>query len=118
MAKKINILVVEPGTPPRLAQSEDTMEAFEKIVGGPVEIGYMPSLRVMLFYNGPENSREFDDTSRPRAEWGKVPLHGVSGTFVLCGCRNNRYTSLSSSQEVVFRRWFAKLAGRAVQHGA
>lgn len=101
MAKKISVLVVEPGTSPRLMQTEDTMKAFEKIVGGPVEIGYMPSLRVMLFYNGEENSRGPD-------EWGRTPLQSVSGTYLLCGCGNNRHTSLSPSQEVVFRRWFAQ----------
>lgn len=66
MAKKISVLVVEPGTSPRLTQTEDTMKAFEKIVGGPVEIGYMPSLRVMLFYNGAENSRGLTNGARRR----------------------------------------------------
>lgn len=116
MAKKIEVLVVEPGTAPRLAQVEDTMEAFSRIVGGPVETGVFPPLRAMLFYNGEENSREWDDPSLPRAEWGRAPLSRVAGTFLLCGCRGSRFTSLSRNQESVFRRWFA--GKEAVLHGS
>ena len=36
MAKKIDILVVEPGEAPRPAKVEDTLEAFQQIVGGRV----------------------------------------------------------------------------------
>ncbi len=117
-AKEIEVLVIEPGTAPRPARVQNTMEAFEEIVGGPVEIGYMPSLRVVVFYNGGENSREWSDPSRPRAEFGKTPLHSVAGTFLLCGCKNDRYTSLSASQEVMFQRRFTQMAERrAVPHG-
>ncbi len=47
MANKIDILVVEPGVAPHPAQVEDTLEAFQQIVGGPIEAGcYLPQ-RVM-----------------------------------------------------------------------
>lgn len=39
MANKIDILVVEPCEAPRPAQVEDTLEAFQQIVGGPIEAG-------------------------------------------------------------------------------
>ena len=51
MTKEIDILVVEPGKSPHPAQVEDTLEAFQKIVGGPIEAGcYLPQ-RVMLVCN-------------------------------------------------------------------
>ena len=51
MANEINILVVEPGEAPRPAKVEDTLEAFQQIVGGPIEAGcYLPQ-RVMLVCN-------------------------------------------------------------------
>ena len=51
MANKIDILVVEPGEAPRPTQVEDTLEAFQQIVGGPIEAGcYLPQ-RVMLICN-------------------------------------------------------------------
>ena len=37
MTKEIDILVVEPGETPRPAKAENTLEAFQKIVGGPIE---------------------------------------------------------------------------------
>ena len=37
MANKIDILVVEPGKAPYPVRVEDTLEAFQKIVGGPIE---------------------------------------------------------------------------------
>ncbi len=55
MSEKINVLIVEPGKAPRPARVEDTLEAFQMIVGGPIEAGcYLPQ-RVMLFYNGEKN---------------------------------------------------------------
>ena len=39
MANKIDILVVEPCEAPRPIQVEDTLEAFQQIVGGPIEAG-------------------------------------------------------------------------------
>ena len=52
MDQKINILIVEPGKEPRPATVEDTLEAFQQIVGGPIEAGcYLPQ-RVMLICNG------------------------------------------------------------------
>ena len=51
MANEIDILVVEPGEAPRPAKAEDTLEAFQQIVGGPIEAGcYLPQ-RVMLVCN-------------------------------------------------------------------
>lgn len=52
MTREIYILVVEPGKAPRPAKMEDTLETFQKIVGGPIEAGcYLPQ-RVMLICNG------------------------------------------------------------------
>ena len=51
MAREIDILVVEPGKTPCPAKVMDTLEAFQEIVGGPIEIGsYLPQ-RVMLIRN-------------------------------------------------------------------
>ena len=39
MAKKINILVVEPGKAPRPARVKNTLRTFSEIVGGSIEMG-------------------------------------------------------------------------------
>jgi hypothetical protein len=48
MAKEIDILVLEPGEAPRPAKAEDTWEAFQKIMGGPIEAGAALALVVQL----------------------------------------------------------------------
>ncbi len=108
MAKEIEVLIAAPGTAPRLARVEGTLEAFEQIVGGPVETGCILPQRVLLFYNGDENRREWGDPSRPRAAWGKAPLDGVAGTVLLCGCKGDRFTSLPPEQKDLFLRWSAQ----------
>ena len=54
MANKIDILVVEPCEAPRPIQVEDTLEAFQQIVGVPIEAGFYLPQRVMLICNGGE----------------------------------------------------------------
>ena len=51
MNKEINILVVEPGKAPYPASVEGTLEAFSKIVGGPIEVGCSLPHRAMLICN-------------------------------------------------------------------
>ena len=103
MAQKINVLVVEAGKAPRPAKVENTMEAFEKIVGGPVEAGvYLPQ-RVMLIRN--ENGKALGlppNRSNPRAK------DYIAGTFLLCGFEDTRFTSLTPAQQVEFQEYFAK----------
>ena len=103
MTNKIDILVVEPGKSPYPAQVEDTLEAFQKIVGGPIEAGcYLPQ-RVMLVCNSegknmrlmpnrenPTNSRDF-----------------IAGTFLLCSFDGDSFASLSPAQQQEFERYFA-----------
>ena len=71
MANKIDILVVEPCEAPRPIQVEDTLEAFQQIVGGPIEAGcYLPQ-RVMLICNGEEHETH----AQPGEPHGQRGLH-------------------------------------------
>lgn len=103
MAKEINILVVEPGKPPRPARARNTLETFTEIVGGPVEAGcYLPQ-RVMPI-------------SRERGSAAGLPPNRISsrdgeyipGTFLLCGFTDNRFVSLTPMQQAEFQKKFAK----------
>jgi len=103
MTREIDILVVEPGKAPRPARVEDNLEAFQKIVGGPIEAGcYLPQ-RVMLICNGegklmglmpnrenPANSRDF-----------------IAGTFFLCSFEGEHFASLTPAQQKKFEAYFA-----------
>lgn len=77
MAKKINILVVEPGQPPRPAQVEATLKTFEKVVGGPVEIGCFLPQRVLLI--GQEDGKQRGlPPNRENPQEGDY----IAGTFI------------------------------------
>ena len=39
MTKQIDVLVLEPGQAPCLTKAENELEAFEKIIGAPVDVG-------------------------------------------------------------------------------
>ena len=70
MDQKIKILIVEPGKEPRPATVEDTLEAFQQIVGGPIEAGcYLPQ-RVMLICNGELNGGPHWNPAK-RFQWGE-----------------------------------------------
>ena len=102
MSKLIQVLIVEPGKPPRLAKTENTWTAFQHIVGGPIEVGcYLPQ-QVLLISNAdagliglPPNR-----ATKPNGEY-------ILGTFLLCGFDDSGYTSLSEKQRRKFTAYFS-----------
>ncbi len=106
MAKEISVLLVEPGKAPRLAKAEDTLEAFQKIVGGPVEAGcYLPQ-RVMLIRR--EDGQGLPPNRANPANSGDT----IFGTFLLCGFDDDAYISMTAAQQAEFQACFA-LPGEA-----
>lgn len=103
MAKKINILVVEPGKAPRPARVKNTMHTFAQIIGGSVEVGcYLPQ-RVMMIYR--ENGKNLGlppNRMNPRAQ------DYIAGTFLLCGFEDDSFISLTPAQQLEFQEYFAK----------
>ncbi len=108
MEQKINILIVEPGKAPRLAKADDTLEAFQKIVGGPIEVGCELPQRVLLICNelgklmglppnrpNPTDNRDY-----------------IAGTFLLCSYEGEHFASLTAAQQAEFQAFFA-LPGKA-----
>ncbi len=103
MAQEINILLVEPGKAPRQARVEGTLDAFEKVVGGPVEAGcYLPQ-RVLLVCNGEGKSMGFPPNRTNPANSGDT----IFGTFLLCGFDDDAYISLTTAQQTEFQACFA-----------
>lgn len=51
MEHEINILVIEPGRPPRPARVDGSPENLSQIVGGELAMGCFLPQRVMLLYN-------------------------------------------------------------------
>ena len=103
MDQKINVLIVEPGKEPRPATVEDTLEAFQQIVGGPIEAGcYLPQ-RVMLICNGEGKSMGL----MPNRKNPTDSRDFIAGTFLLCSFEGERFASLSDGQRKMFQDYFA-----------
>ncbi|MDE6601059.1 MAG: DUF3846 domain-containing protein [Lachnospiraceae bacterium] len=102
MSKQIEILIVEPGKPPRPAVVRDTLEAAEEVLGGPVQVGCFLPQRVLLV------SRENAGGLAPnRCRPGSKEC--ISGTFFLCGLPEEGcfFESLTPEQQKEFQRIFA-----------
>ncbi len=103
MTREIDILVVEPGKAPRSAKVEDTLEAFQQIVGGPIEAGcYLPQ-RVMLICNGEGKNMRL----MPNRENPTDCRDFIAGTFLLCSFEGEHFASLTAAQQKEFETYFA-----------
>ena len=103
MAKEIDILVVEPGKSPRPDRVADTLEAFQQIVGGPIEAGcYLPQ-RVMFICNGEGKNMDLPP-NRPNPS---NSADYIAGTFLLCSFEGEHFASLSPAQQAEFQTYFA-----------
>ena len=103
MDQKINILIVEPGKEPRPATVEDTLEAFQQIVGGPIEAGcYLPQ-RVMLVCNSEGKNMGLMPNRENPTDSGDF----IAGTFLLCGFEGEHFASLTPAQQTQFQAYFA-----------
>lgn len=103
MEHEINILVVEPGKPPRPAQVEYSLETLAQIVGGEPAMGCFLPQRVMLIYN--EDARR---QGLPPNRCNPSGNECISGTFLLCGLSDTEgFCSLSPAQQAEFQRYFA-----------
>ena len=95
MTEKIDVLLMEPGKAPELIQAENTLDAFEQIIGAPADVGcYLPQ-RVMLVCQ--ENAKHGDH---------------IAGKFLLCGLGEDGFASLTPAQQLEFQKKF--LGGGAV----
>ena len=103
MEHEINILVVEPGRPPRPARVEYSLETLSQIVGGEPAMGCFLPQRVMLLYN--ENASQ---QGLPPNRYNPSAGNCISGTFLLCGLSDvEGFCSLSPAQQAEFQRYFA-----------
>ena len=101
MKEKINILVVEPRKSPYPASVEDTLEAFSKIVGGPIEVGCSLPHRVMLICNS-----EGKNLGLPPNRTHPNGQDYIAGTFFLCGYEDDHFSSLPAAQQDTFQAFF------------
>lgn len=102
MERKIEILFVEPGKPPRPAYIRNTLAAMEETLGGPVQIGCFLPQRVLLI--GREDTKGLmPNRCRPNSK------ACISGPFILCAVSEEEplFASLNTPQRAEFERAFA-----------
>lgn len=103
MEHEINILVVEPGRPPRPARVDYSLETFSQLVGGELAMGCFLPHRVMLLYNEDANRQGL-----PPNRCNPFVNECISGTFLLCGLSDEEgFCSLSPARQAEFQRLFA-----------
>ena len=78
MEHEINILVVEPGRPPRPARVDNSLETFSQLIGGELAMGCFLPHRVMLLYNEDANRQGL-----PPNRCNPFVNECISGTFLL-----------------------------------
>ena len=88
MEHEINILVVEPGRPPRPARVDYSLETFSQLVGGDLAMGCFLPQRVMLLYNEEANRQGL-----PPNRCNPFVNECISGTFLLCGLSDGERAS-------------------------
>lgn len=107
MSERINVLLVEPGKAPRPTEAENTMDSFQTVLGGPVEVGCFLPQRVFLI------CREggLAEGLRPNRV---NPANGecIAGPFLLCGIPEggDGFASLPLEREEQFIGLFARPA--------
>ena len=103
MEHEINILVVEPGRPPRPARVDNSLETFSQLVGGELAMGCFLPQRVMLLYNEDANRQGL-----PPNRCNPFVNECISGTFLMCGLSDGEgFCSLSPARQAEFQRLFA-----------
>lgn len=110
MTREIQVLIVEPGKPPRAARVKNTEDAFAEIVGGPIaRYAARPASLVLLIANEQAEEQELPPNRRIPLPGGSSGEAGcICGTFLVCGVAGNSYVSLTSGQQDEFMGYFAE----------
>lgn len=102
MNKQIEVLMIEPGKPPRPVMVQNTLAAMEETLGGPIQIGCFLPQRVLLV--GREDEKGLiPNRCRPNSK------AYVGGPFILCAVSEEEtlFESLNTLQRKEFERIFA-----------
>lgn len=103
----MQILVVEPGKVPVIAEISGTLKEMQEIVGGTIQAIYPFPEDVTLVCNDEGKLLGMPPNHALRDERGN-PYDIICGTFFLCGVSpdNESFSSLSQDQLTRFQRQF------------
>ena len=98
----MNVLIVEPGKHPRLADIDDSLESLQKTVGGYIEAIYPFEDEIALICD--EESKLKSDT-----EWNRLlpETHDViKGTFIIAGLGDEDFTDITPELAEKYKQRF------------
>lgn len=98
----MNVLIVEPGKHPRLADIDESLESLQKTVGGYIEAIYPFEDEIAIICD--EESKLKSDT-----EWNRMlpEIHDViKGTFIIAGLGDEDFTDITPELAEKYKQRF------------
>lgn len=95
--QKLRVLVVEPGKPPAVRETDGSLESMQRLVGGYIQAVYPFDDPVALICNEEGKLLGLPMNRTLRDERG-VPYDIVCGTFFLAGIAEDDFASLTDRQ--------------------
>ena len=98
----MNVLIVEPGKHPRLADIDESLESLQKTVGGYIEAIYPFEDEIAIICD--EESKLKSDT-----EWNRMlpETHDViKGTFIIAGLGDEDFTDITPELAEKYKQRF------------
>ena len=98
----MNVLIVEPGKHPRLADIDESLESLQKTVGGYIEAIYPFEDEIAIICD--EESKLKSDT-----EWNRMlpETHDViKGTFIIAGLGDENFTDITPELAEKYKQRF------------
>lgn len=98
----MNVLIVEPGKHPRLADIDESIESLQKTVGGYIQAIYPFEDEIAIICD--EESKLKSDT-----EWNRMlpEIHDViKGTFIIAGLGDEDFTDITPELAEKYKQLF------------
>ena len=98
----MNVLIVEPGKHPRLADIDESLESLQKIVGGYIQAIYPFEDEIAIICD--EESKLKSDT-----EWNRMLPEirdVIKGTFIIAGLGDEDFTDITPELAEKYRQRF------------
>ena len=104
----MRVILVEPNTPPRIAEVENTLKSLQNTVGGYIEVISMDHLdpNIILICNEEGKIKDLPVNRILHDRYGN-PLDYIAGIFIICAERNGEFVSISKNLENKYLERFA-----------
>ena len=95
LEQQLNVLLVEPGKPPREITIENDIEDLQEVIGGHIETAYYYLDPVVILCEEEGKIKGLPPNRAIRGEQGEVK-EIIAGTFLICGDGEEDFESLSN----------------------